>query len=89
MPLAATRVQFACDWRSLMYNLHAASGHSGTIFMRLAASRMHILHALAASCMQSRQFLKARCQNNYLNKKMKTPLKNLRIYATHVLAKAY
>jgi hypothetical protein len=27
--------------------------------MRLAASRMQFLHALAASCMQSRQFLKA------------------------------
>jgi hypothetical protein len=47
------------------------------------------LHALAASCVQSRQFFTARCQNSYINKKMKTTLKNLRIYATHVLAKCY
>jgi hypothetical protein len=36
--------------------LHATGGHSGTIDMRLAASRMQTLHALAASCVQSRQF---------------------------------
>jgi hypothetical protein len=45
------------------------------------ATRKQILHAVAASCMQ------ARCENYYLNKKMRTPLKNLRIYATHVLNK--
>ncbi len=53
-------VQFACDWRSLGYNLHATGGHSGPIFMRLAASRMQIVPtwpvALVASCVQSRQF---------------------------------
>jgi hypothetical protein len=43
MRLAAIRVQFACDWRPLGYNLHATGGHP--IYMRLAASRM-----------QSRQF---------------------------------
>jgi hypothetical protein len=36
--------------------LHATGGHSGTIYMRLAASRMQTLHALVASCVQSRQF---------------------------------
>jgi hypothetical protein len=36
--------------------LHATGGHSGTIYVRLAASRMQALHALAASCVQSRQF---------------------------------
>jgi hypothetical protein len=30
-------------------------------------------------------FLKARCQNNYLNLKMRKPLKILRCYATYVL----
>jgi hypothetical protein len=35
--------------------LHATDGHAGTIYMRLAASRMQILNALAASCMQSSQ----------------------------------
>ncbi len=34
-------------------------------------------------------FLQARCKSNYLNNKMITPLKNLRIYATHVLNKCY
>jgi hypothetical protein len=56
MPLAATRVQFACDWQPLGYNLYVTGSHSGTIYMRMAASRMQILHALAASCVQSRQF---------------------------------
>ncbi len=56
MRLVAMWVQFACDWLPLGYNLHATGGHSGTIYMRLAASRMQILHALVASCVQSRQF---------------------------------
>jgi hypothetical protein len=56
MRLAATWVQFACEWRPLEYNLYVNGGHSDTIYMRLAASGMQILHALAASCMQSRQF---------------------------------
>jgi hypothetical protein len=34
-------------------------------------------------------FLQAGCENKSLNKKMKTPLKNLRIYSTHVLNKCY
>jgi hypothetical protein len=37
-------------------SLYATDGHSGTFYMRLAASRMQMLHALAASCVQSRQF---------------------------------
>ncbi len=49
-------VQFACVWQPLRYNLYATGGHSGTIYMRLAASSMQTLHALAASCVQSRQF---------------------------------
>ncbi len=56
MRLAATRLQFACDWRPLGDNLHATGGHSGTIYMRLAARRVQTLHALAAICVQSRQF---------------------------------
>ncbi len=89
MRLAATRVQIACDWRPVGYNLYAAGGHSGTIYMRLAASRMQTLHALVASCVQSRQFFASMLREQLLNLKMKTPLQNLRIYATHVLAKAY
>jgi hypothetical protein len=56
MQLAATREQFACDLRTLGYNLYATGSHSGTIYWRLAASRMQTLNALAASCVQSRQF---------------------------------
>ncbi len=53
------------------------------------ATQKQILHVLVASCVQSRQYLQARCENYYLNKKMKKPLTNLRIYATHVLNKCY
>ncbi len=52
----ATRVQFACAWQPLGYNLYATGGHSSTIYVRLASSRMQTLHALAASYVQSRQF---------------------------------
>jgi hypothetical protein len=56
MQLAATREQFSCDWRPLRYNLYATGGHSGSIYMQLAASRMQTLHALVANCEQSRKF---------------------------------
>jgi hypothetical protein len=55
MRLAATRVQLSCDWQQLWYNLFATGSHWGTIYMRLATSCMQTLHALAASCVQSRQ----------------------------------
>jgi hypothetical protein len=45
-----------------VYNLHATGGHSGTIYMQLAASRMQILHALAANTVQSRQFFASMLQ---------------------------
>jgi hypothetical protein len=100
MRLAATRVQFICDWRPLGYNLYATGGHSRTIYMRLAASRVQFIcdwpPVVCKLCMPWRpvackaaSFLQARCKNNYLNYKMKMQLKNLRIYVTHVLAKAY
>jgi hypothetical protein len=38
------------------------------------ATRKQILHALVASCVQSR-LLQARCENNYLNKKNKDAIK--------------
>jgi hypothetical protein len=56
MRLAAMRVQFACNWRPLGYNLHVIGVHLGIIYMRLAASRMQTLHALVATYVQSRQF---------------------------------
>jgi hypothetical protein len=89
MRLAATRVQFACDWRPLRYNLHATGGHSGTIYMRLATSRIQTLHALAASCMQSRQFFASMLREPLFELKNEDPIKNLRIYTIHMFAKAY
>jgi hypothetical protein len=49
-------VHVACEWRPRGYNLHATGGLLGINYMRLAASRIQILHALATSCMQSSQF---------------------------------
>jgi hypothetical protein len=56
MQISADFIYVACNWRPREYNLHATGGHSGTIYMRLAVSRMQTLRAVAASCMQSRQF---------------------------------
>jgi hypothetical protein len=56
MQLSVDFIHVACDWRPRGYNWHATGGQSGTNYMRLAASRMQILHALAASCVQSGQF---------------------------------
>ncbi len=55
---------FSCCMRLAAAQVH----HSGTIYMRLATSHMQILHALAASTVQSRQVFEARCENNYLKK---------------------
>jgi hypothetical protein len=45
MQISVDFIHVACDWRPRGYN-----------YMRLAASPMRILRALAASCVQSRQF---------------------------------
>jgi hypothetical protein len=75
MRLAATRVQFACDWRPLGYNLYPTAGHSGTIYMRLAASRMQILHLLVANCMQSLQFFASTLREQLFELKNKDAVK--------------
>jgi hypothetical protein len=61
----------AGKFRSILFMLHATGGQVGTICMRLhdghldticlrlAASRMHFLHPLAASTLQSRQFFES------------------------------
>jgi hypothetical protein len=55
--VAASRMQISVDFIHVAFYWRlATSGHSGTIYMRLAVSRMQHLHALAASCLQSRQF---------------------------------
>jgi hypothetical protein len=43
----------------ILFMLHATGGHAGAICMRLAASRIQFFHALAASCMQIRQFFES------------------------------
>jgi hypothetical protein len=50
------------------------------------ATQKLILHALACKVAS---FFQACFENKYLNSKMKEPLKNLRIYALHVLNKCY
>jgi hypothetical protein len=45
--------------------------------------KKQILQVLGASCMQSSQFFASTLREQLVNKKMRTPLKNLRIYATH------
>jgi hypothetical protein len=40
----------------IVFMLHATGSHAGTICMRLAASRIQFLHALATSCKQIRKF---------------------------------
>jgi hypothetical protein len=40
----------------ILFMLHVTGGHSGTICMQLAATRVQFLHTLAARTVQSRQF---------------------------------
>jgi hypothetical protein len=55
-------------------------GHSGTIYNRLAPSCMQTLHALTASCMQSRQFFASMLQEQLFELKNEEVIKNLGIY---------
>jgi hypothetical protein len=48
-----------------------------------------ILHALTANCVQSRQFFVSTLQEQLFELKNEDAIKNLRIYATYVLAKDY
>jgi hypothetical protein len=57
--------------------------------MRLAASCMQTLHALAASCVQSRQFFASRLREQLFELKNKDAIKKSENLRTHVLAKAY
>ncbi len=99
MQISAHFIHVACDCRPRGYNLHATGGHLGTICMQLAATRVQFIcdwpQVACKLCMRQRpvacnaaSFLQPRCKNNYLNQKMKTPLKNLRIYTTHLLARS-
>jgi hypothetical protein len=99
--MAASRMQIlvdfihvACNWRPCGYNLHATGGHSGTIYMRLAAPRVQFtvyatgrqLHAnfsCASGQLRAKPpvFASTLREQLFELQKMKTPLKNLRIYA--------
>jgi hypothetical protein len=45
MQISADFIHVACDWRPRGYNLHvtATGGRSGTIYMRLAATRVQFI----------------------------------------------
>jgi hypothetical protein len=75
MQISIDFINFACDWRPRRNNLHATGGHSGTIYMRLAASCMQILHALVPSCLQSRQFFASTLQEQLFELKNEDALK--------------
>ncbi len=87
MRLPATQVQFACDWRPGGYNLYVTCGHN----LYVTGHQTHANFACASGQLHAKPpvFLQACCENNYLNQKMKTLLKNLRIYVTQVFAEAY
>ncbi len=76
MQISVDFIHVACDWRPRGYNLHATGGHSGTLYMRLAAAtRMQTLHALAASCIRSCQFYASRLQKQLLELKNEDAIK--------------
>jgi hypothetical protein len=79
MLLATTGVQFICDWWPLRYNLYL-TGHQSHANFACAGCQLHAKPPV---------FCKHAARTVIRIKKMKTTLKNLRIYATHVLAKAY
>jgi hypothetical protein len=81
MQISADFINVACDWRPggynfpatggwrpLGYNLYATGGHSGTIYMQT-------LHALAASCVQSRQFFASTLREQLLELKNEDAIK--------------
>jgi hypothetical protein len=57
--------------------------------MRLATSRMQTLHALAASCMQSRQFFASTLREQLFELKNEDAIKKSKNLRANVLAKAY
>ncbi len=65
----------ACKFPSILFILHATGGHSGTVYMWQAASHMQTLHALAASCMQSRKFFASTQQEQLFELKHEDAIK--------------
>ncbi len=59
---------------AILLILHATGGHAHTICMRLVATRVKLESNWWQVQYQAASFLKARCQNNYFNWKMRKPL---------------
>ncbi len=85
--------KIACGWRPVAFKLYLSGCQSHANCTRVAASRRQIsvdfIHVAwdwwPVAC-KAASFLKARCETNYFNLKMRKPLKNLRTYATYVPA---
>ncbi len=65
----------ACKFPLILFMLHATGGRAGTNYMRLVASRMQTLHALAASCAQSHQFFASMLQEQLFELKKEDSIK--------------
>jgi hypothetical protein len=82
MRLVATRIQFACDWRPRRYNLY--------VRLAVTGSQSHAkLYVLAASCMQSRQFLASTLRKQLFELKNEGAIKKSENLCGTMLAKAY
>jgi uncharacterized cysteine cluster protein YcgN (CxxCxxCC family) len=68
---------------AMLVQLQATDGHSGTICLRLAANWEQFECNWQPVQCKATSFFKARCQNNYMNKKMRKLLKNLRTFVTY------
>jgi hypothetical protein len=69
---------------AMLVQLQATDGHSGTICLRLAANWEQFECNWQPVQSKATSFLKERCQNNYLNPKMRKLLKNMRTYVTYI-----
>ncbi len=67
-----------------LVQLQATDGHSSTICLQLAANWEQFECNWQPVQCKTTSFLKARCQNNYLNQKIRKLLKNLRTYETYI-----
>jgi hypothetical protein len=76
MQISVDFIHVANGWPPHWYNLYVTVGYSGTIYMRLAASRMQTLHALGASCVQSRQFFASMLREQLFELKIEDAIKN-------------
>jgi hypothetical protein len=57
MQISANHIHVSCDWQPRGYNLHATGGHSGTICMRLAATRFQDKRQADKWCVKGRLYI--------------------------------